>query len=149
MLQHETGREHHRHRICDAFACDVGCRAMHRFEYCGVSANVRARRKSQSAHQASHFIRKNIAEQISCHNNIELPGVEHKLHGASIDNSLITGDAARKFIRHLLRRLQEDACQGFQNVCLVDNRDLLSCVIDRVVEGVFRNTARPGTCVHA
>ncbi|MNG34541.1 hypothetical protein D3C84_1210490 [compost metagenome] len=59
---------------------------MHGLEDRGVGADVGAGRHAQAADQAGHEVREDVAEQVGGHQHVELPGVEHQLHGAGVDD---------------------------------------------------------------
>jgi hypothetical protein len=59
------------------------------FEDRGVFADVGAWGHAQTADQAGHFVRQDVAEQVGRHQHVELPRVEHQLHGAGVDDAVV------------------------------------------------------------
>ncbi len=97
---------------------------MHGFEDRGVGANVGAGRHSQSPDQSGHQIGENVAEQIGGHQDVELPGVEHELHRAGVDDDRFQFKAAfiLAFVQ-LQGGLQKNTGQGLHDVGFVHDRD--------------------------
>ncbi len=107
---------------------------MHRLEDGGGLADIGARRHAQPAYQAGDLVGQDVAEQVGTEQHVELPGIEHELHGAGIDDAIVHLHAARIVLRHLARGFQEDAGQRLQDIGLVHHGDLLALVLDRVLE---------------
>ncbi len=105
MIEHHRRREQQRGRIGDALAGDIGRRAVDRLEDGGVRADVRPRRHAEAAHQAGDQVREDVAEQVGGHQHVELPGIEHELHRAGIDDDRVERESALVLLLvELLRR---------------------------------------------
>ena len=71
-----------------------GRRAVHRFEDRGLLADIGARRHAETADQAGDLVGQDIAEQIGGDDHVELPRIQHELHGAGIDDAIVHRDPA-------------------------------------------------------
>ena len=114
--------------IGDALAGDVGRRAVHRLEDRGVGADIGAGREAEPADQAGDLVGEDVAEEVGRDQHVELPGVEHELHRAGIDDAVVAVDAALISPRRSSAGLEEEAGQRLQHVGLVDDGDLLAAV---------------------
>jgi hypothetical protein len=142
MIEHHGRREHHRDRVGDALAGDVGRRAVHGLEDGRVGPDVGARRHAEPADEAGHEVGQDVAEEVGGDDDIEAPRVEHELHRARIDDHRLHLDAALvAALVHLLGRLEEDAGERLHDVGLVHHRDLLAAGGDGVFEGILQQPA--------
>ena len=108
MVQHQGGRKQQGERIGNPLSGNVGCRPMDRLKDSGRLSNVGARSHSKTSDKACDLIRQDITEKVRCDDDVELPRIHHKLHGASIDDALVHLHAAFVFPRDLPSRLEED-----------------------------------------
>ena len=113
---------------------------MHGLEDGRVRAYVGARRHAQAAHQAGHQVGQDVAEQVGGDHGVELPGVEHELHRAGVDDHGLELELALVLLGvELLGRLQEDARERLHDVRLVHHRHLLAALRDGGLEGVVED----------
>ena len=98
VLEHQTSRQQQGERVREALPRDIGRGAMDRLEDRGIGADIGAGRHAEASNQACELIRENIAKQIRRHDDIELPGVHHQLHRASVDNPIVRLDPALEFL---------------------------------------------------
>ena len=68
----------------------IGGGTMHRLEDRGLGADVGARRGTQAADKTGDQVGQDVAEQVGGNDHVELPGIQHKLHRAGVDDALIT-----------------------------------------------------------
>ncbi len=142
VIEHHRGGEQQRDGIGDAFAGNVGRGAVHRFEYGGVGADIAARRHPQAAHQAGDQIREDVAEQIRGHEHVELPGIEHELHGAGIDDDGFQDEFALVFaLVQLEAGFEKNSGQGLHDVGFVDDGDFLAAGGNGVLERELQQAA--------
>ena len=85
-------------------------------------ADIRARRRAEAADQPGHQVGQDVAEQVGRDDHVELPRVQHQLHGAGVDDAVVHRNPALVFLRDLACRFQEHAGQRLQHVGLVDDR---------------------------
>ena len=90
-----------------------------------------------------------MSEEVGGDDDVELPRVEHQLHGAGVHDSLVDFQLARVRLAYLERGLPKDAGQSLEDVCLVHHGDLAPLVPDGVVEGEFGDPAAFGARVDA
>ena len=100
----------------------------------GRLSDVGARRHSETSDQACDQVGQDVAEQVGRDDHVELPRVQHELHGAGIDDALIHLHAALVLPRDFPPGFQEEAGQCLQDVGLVNDGDLLAAVAKRVLE---------------
>ncbi len=149
MVEHHRRGEQQGRGIGETLAGDVRRRAVDCLEDGGVFANVGARRHSETAHQSGDFVGQDIAEQVGRDDHVELPRVEHQLHGAGVNDALVHLDLPAILLRmQLARDLEKDAGERLHDVCLVHHRNLLARLADGVLEGVLQNTSAAGASVH-
>ena len=122
---------------------------MHRFEDRRPLADVRTRRHAEPADQPRDLIGEDVAEEVGSDDQVELPGVEHELHRARIDDPIIGLHPALVLLRHLFCGLEKDPGQRFQHIRLVHDGDFLATVLHRVVERILGDAARTRAGVHA
>ena len=123
---------------------------MHGFEYGGVGADVGAGGHSQAAHQARDQVGEDVAEQVGGHQHVELPRVQHQLHGAGIDDDGVQDETALvlAFVE-FLSRLEKDSGQGLHDIGLVHDGHFLAAGRDGVLEREFQQAAAALTRVDA
>ena len=149
MVEHQSDSEQQGRRIGDATAGDVGCRSVHGFEDGGVGADVGTRCEAQPADQAGDKVGEDVTEQVGGHDDVELPRVEHELHGAGVHDAVVHHHAALVFGCHLAADVEENACQRLEDVGFVDQGDFLAAVGDGVFEGMADDAAAAGAGVEA
>jgi len=149
MVQHQSRGEQQRCRIGKALAGDIGSRSVYRFEDRRFLTDVGTGRGAQTAHQPGDQVRQYVPEQIGGHDHIELPGVQHKLHGTGVDDPLIAFDAPGIFASDLLPGFKENASQRLQHIGLVHQSNLLAPKLHCVLERVPDDPPGPVPCVHA
>jgi hypothetical protein len=88
VIEHHRGREQKRDRIGYPLTRKIRGRAMHRLENRGIDADVGGGSHAQPTHKACHFVRQNIAEKVGSEDHIELPRIQHELHGTGINDAL-------------------------------------------------------------
>ena len=92
-------------------------------------------------HQAGDQIGQNIAEQIRRHDHIELPGVQHELHGTRVHDPVVANEPALVFLAYVTRHASRNTpVSAFQHIGLVDDGDLLAAELQRVLR---TRSARP------
>src|SRR5215470_14150492 len=99
MSQHERARPYLADGICDAFACDIGCRTVHRFKHRWVLPFGVKIGGGSHANRTCHGrpkIRENITEEIRSNNYIKPVRMPHKMRGQKVDVILV-----RSYIRIL------------------------------------------------
>ena len=92
-------------------------------------------RRAEAADQAGDQIREDVAEQVGGDDDVELPGVQHQLHRAGIDDAVIAFDPAFIFLGDLLAGFQENAGQCLQHVGLVHQSDLFAPEFHGMLKG--------------
>ena len=126
VFQHQARSQQQSQWVGEAFARNIGSGAMDGLEDRGVGTDIGARRHAKPPNQACKLIGKNVTEQIGGHNDIELPWIHHQLHRAGIDDPVVHLDPPFEFLGDQLPAFQEQASQRFQDICLVNDGDLLA-----------------------
>ena len=106
-IEHHRGAQNGRDRIGNAFAGNVGGRAMHRLEHRRIRSlgiGVRAGGQPQPAGDNAAQVRQQIAEQIRRHDHVEPLRTANKVHRHRVA-VLLVGDHARVIATHLLPRI--------------------------------------------
>ena len=115
---------------------------MNRLKNGGVVPDVSTGSQTESPYQPGAEVRENIAEQIRCHDDIELLWSRHELHGHIVDNAVIAFDLGI-FLRHLSANIQKQSAGEFHNVGLMHDCDLLTSVLPCIVKGSTDNPVAP------
>jgi hypothetical protein len=92
MVEHHRRRPDLPDRIGDALPCDVGRRAVHRFEHRWILAfrvDIAGRRNADGAGARRTQVREDIAEQIRRDHDVERIGLQHEQRGENVDVELV------------------------------------------------------------
>ena len=107
-------------------------------------------RHAETADQSGDQVREDVAEQIGGDQHVELPGIQHELHGARIDDDGVQDETALVLaLVELESGLEKDPGERLHDVRLVDDRDLLAAGGDRVLERELQEPAAPLAGVNA
>jgi acyl-CoA hydrolase len=150
VVQHHGCGQQQRRGVGHPLARDVRGRAVHGLEDGRVGADVGAGRHAQPAHQPGHQVGQDVAEEVGRDQHVELPGIQHQLHRAGVDDHRFQLEAALvlAFVE-VEARLQEDAGQRLHDVGLVHDADLAPPRGHRVLEGELQQPAAAGARIDA
>src|SRR5215471_5951667 len=118
-------RQNQGQRIRYILARDIGRRAMRRLRHTVIGPRIERGSKAQAARQFSGQVGKNIAIHIGSDDDVETLRIAHDVCHHRVDNYVVDRDC-RKFLRHLVARLDEKTIGHFQHVGLVHNGNSLA-----------------------
>ena len=116
---------------------------MHRLEDRHILPDVHPRREPESADQAGGEVRQDVPEHVFGDDHVELVRIQDELHGCRIHDPVFELDGIGIVLRHLPAHFEEQALRVLQDVRLVDEGDLLSPVLDRILERIPADPVRP------
>ena len=105
---------------------------------------------AEPADQARHLVAQDVAEHVGRHHDVELLGAHHQLHGRVVDDHVGRLHPSLVLPRDAASHFQEEPAHHLEDVRLVDDRDLLPAVAERVLERVAHDAlaARAGDDRH-
>jgi hypothetical protein len=115
---------------------------VHRFEDCGLRADVRTGRDAEAADKAGAQIADDVAVQVRQDQHVVQLRLLDKLHAHVVDDSVLEGYPTLVLRRDRAATLQEEAVRQLHDVGLVDGSHLAATVGHCVFEGVASDPLR-------
>ena len=109
---------------------------MDRLEDRGLGADVGARRDAETADQPGREVADDVAVQVGQDEHVVQLGLLDELHAHVVDDAVLELDPALVLGGDGPAALEEEPVGQLHDVGLVDGRDLVPAVGDRVLEGV-------------
>ena len=113
---------------------------MNGFKHRTVLADVRARRKSQSANKARAKVAHDITIKVLSDKYVELLWLRHELHTAVVDKDVV-GLNVGILLCDLIKLLEEHSVGKFHDVRFVNDSETLSFLRSDELESVFVESA--------
>ena len=133
-VKHHFGGQDGGDRVHFVLPGILGCRAMRRLEHGELFSDVSGAAKAEPANHLGAEVGNDVAVEVGRHQHVVVERVLQQPHGDGVDVGIVHGDV-REVLRHLARRLQEQAVGCAHHVGLVHYRNFLAPELPGELEG--------------